>query len=333
MRITTQIVDSAFTGVRKVGDPTSIKSTDEFHLGSCTKAMTATLIGMLVDEGKLRWNSTLSELFPEIKMDDGYKTVTIEMIGAHRAGFPANVTDSALWNSLWSKDSLTGRKLVLASVLASAPTTAPGTQYVYSNVGYMVLGSVVDRMSGTDWESFIQKRLFDPLGMSSCGFGPAGDPNASPPDEPWGHKQNGSELIPVPPDLNGDNPPAMNSAARVHCSLKDWGKFLQMHADGFNGKPGLLVTPASFLKLHTAYPGQDYTYGGWILTQRAWAGGPVLTHEGSNTFNVADVWIAPLKNEIFMAAVNLKNDVAENAYSEALDYLIEPSKNSSQSNK
>src|SRR4029079_6339969 len=75
-------------GVRKVGDPTPVNSTDKFHIGSCTKAMTATLAAMFVERGKLRWTDTLAEIFPEraTKMHPDYRLVTMEMLLAHRAG-------------------------------------------------------------------------------------------------------------------------------------------------------------------------------------------------------------------------------------------------------
>jgi D-alanyl-D-alanine carboxypeptidase len=311
---------SAFTGVRKSGDATAVQATDQFHLGSCTKAMTATLIGMLVEEGKLRWDSSLGEIFPELSMNPAYRSVTLELLGAHRAGLPANVADldPALWRKLWGLDARSGRQAVLESILAAEPATPPGSSYVYSNVGYMILGSVIDRLSGTTWEQQIQEKLFNPLGMSSCGLGPAGDPQAALPDQPWGHKKTASGLLPIAPTADSDNPPAMNSAGNVHCSLAHWGRFLAMHLDGDQGKTGLLLRPETFAKLHAAYPGQEYTYGGWILTDRAWAGGRVLTHEGSNTLNLASVWIAPLQGKLFMAATNLATPEARQAYSAAL---------------
>src|SRR2546430_10229294 len=75
-------------GVRKAGTDAVVTRDDKFHIGSDTKAMTATLAAMLVGEGKLRWNQTLSEVFPEraAKMDAGYRPVTLEMLLTHRAG-------------------------------------------------------------------------------------------------------------------------------------------------------------------------------------------------------------------------------------------------------
>lgn len=62
-----RICDRAAAGVRKWGESAPVTTNDIFHIGSCTKAMTATLTAMLIEEGKLRWDSTLAELLPELK--------------------------------------------------------------------------------------------------------------------------------------------------------------------------------------------------------------------------------------------------------------------------
>ena len=85
--------------------------------------MIASLIGMLIDEGKLRWDTTLSQVFPQLKMDPGYKGVTIELLLAHRAGLPKDVQDKVIWDSLWEPalGPIAGRKRVLESALGSPP--------------------------------------------------------------------------------------------------------------------------------------------------------------------------------------------------------------------
>jgi CubicO group peptidase (beta-lactamase class C family) len=76
-------------GVRKYGTDTPVTINDQFHLGSDTKAMTATMLATVVEEGKLSWNTTLEQVFPELapKMDPAYRKVTLEQLLAHRAGF------------------------------------------------------------------------------------------------------------------------------------------------------------------------------------------------------------------------------------------------------
>ena len=73
-----QICDRVAVGVRKWGDSTPVTTNDVFHIGSCTKSMTATLTAILIEEGKLRWDTTIAEVFPELRgrMDKQYESVT-----------------------------------------------------------------------------------------------------------------------------------------------------------------------------------------------------------------------------------------------------------------
>jgi len=92
-----QICNRAAVGIRKWGDPTPVTTNDVFHIGSCTKSMTATLTAMLIDDGKLRWDTTIAEVFPELKgqMDRRYESVTVEKLLRHRGGVPGNPPDAA----------------------------------------------------------------------------------------------------------------------------------------------------------------------------------------------------------------------------------------------
>ena len=99
-----QICDRAAVGVRKWGDPTPVTTNDVFHIGSCTKSMTATLTAILIEEGKLRWDTTIAEVFPELKgkMDKQYETVTVEQLLHHRGGVPGDPPPAA-WKRAWEE--------------------------------------------------------------------------------------------------------------------------------------------------------------------------------------------------------------------------------------
>src|SRR5213078_4948643 len=83
-----RIIAQGAAGVRKRGTAERITLDDRFHLGSCTKAMTATLVAMLVEEGKLNWTTTLGELFADTvkPMHPAWEKVTLRQVLAHRAG-------------------------------------------------------------------------------------------------------------------------------------------------------------------------------------------------------------------------------------------------------
>lgn len=303
------------SGIRKQGDPTPVTIQDQWHLGSDTKAMTATLVGLSVDEGKMKLEDTLGALFPG--SDPGWSKVTLEDLLRHRGGAPADVPP-AIWSQMWldgAKPDALG-KAVLA-MLAMPPAQAPGT-FVYANSGYMIVGLALEKAYGKGWEEQMQTRLFAPLAMASCGFGAAGTPNVV--DQPWGHKQ-GTPPIPVSPGPSADNPRSLGPAGTVHCSLRDWGRFLSLHLAGERGEDRL-VKSATIKRLHAPPAGGDYA-AGWGVGTRSWAGGLTLSHAGSNTMNYAIVWLAPQKNVGFMVTTNIAGPAAEKQTDASLGPLIQ----------
>lgn len=321
-------VTTYISGVRKWGDQTLATKQDDFHLGSDTKAMTATLIAMFVERGLLNWDNTLSELFPGLPMNAQYRDVTLKMLTAHRSGITGdlpNFENGKLWEKMWDPnlDPVDGRKMVAHEILTHKPASTPGSQYEYSNANYIIAGAILEKISGKSWEQLIQDEIFVPLDMRSCGFGAAGNPDASIPDQPWPHNEDAHyHPVPLKPDFYGDNPPTLGPAGTVHCSMADWSKFLKMHINGFNGKNTKLLKASSFKVLHTAYPGQTYTPGGWIREPRDWANGPTLSHVGTNLSNYAVVWLAPKINTGYLSVTNIGGDNADQGTDAAIQWLI-----------
>ncbi|RYZ58505.1 MAG: class C beta-lactamase-related serine hydrolase [Proteobacteria bacterium] len=310
-------VDVYISGFRKLGDPTLAKTSDKFHLGSDTKAMTATQIAILVQEGRIRWNSKLSEIFPEWtdSMNEAMKPMTVEMLSSHMSGITPDLY--AFQDGILIKIATDPNKTLLQIraetsrlIFESAPLHKPGTHFEYSNMNYIILGAVIEKLKGSRWEETIENMIFKPLGMSSCGFGPPGNPDAPEPDQPWAHFVDAEGTKAMRPDSNADNPPAFGPAGTVHCSMQDWAKFLTIHRNGFNGKSSVILEAEGFKKLHEAYPGQEYTYGAWGRIPQPWAGGDALTHAGSNNGNYVTAWIAPKKNLILLSVANMGGEAA-----------------------
>ena len=313
-----KICDRAAVGVRKEGDPTRVTTNDVFHIGSCTKSMTATLAAMLIEEGKLNWNTTIAEVFPGLKgrMNKQYETVTVEQLLTHRGGVPAQAPGAA-WNRAWDQKGTPTeqRREFIEAVLAQPPEAVPGTKMIYSNQGYAIVGAMLEKLTGKPWETLITDRLFKPLHMDSAGFGPPG--TAGKVDQPWGHVREGGKVKPV----QSDNPPAIAPAGRVHCSLDDLARYaifqMQGERDG-----GLSLKPETFRKLHTPPEGQDYACG-WISVNRGWAGGKALTHAGSNTMWFLVMWLAPEKDFAVIAATNIAGDGAATGCDEVAAAMIQ----------
>jgi CubicO group peptidase (beta-lactamase class C family) len=328
-----KIIAEGIVGVRKSGAPDLATLDDQFHLGSDTKAMTATLIASLIEDGKLKWSTTVGDVFGAAypKMDPAWKTVTLAQLLTHRGGAPANLDAGGLWGRLSQRQGTpqAQRLQLVEGVVTAPPAAPPGTQYIYSNAGFSIAGAMAEKVTGESYEDLMQERVFKPLGITSAGFGAPGTRGKI--DEPWGHTADGK---PVEPGPNADNPEAITPAGRAHMTLADWSKFIALHLLGDAANPHRQVTllkPMSFNILHApaAGPGESYACG-WLVTTRNWAsgGGPgnsgvTLTHAGSNTMWFCVVWIAPERNLAFIAATNQGGDAAGTACDQAIATMIQ----------
>lgn len=299
-------------GVRTRGKPDKVAPADLFHIGSDTKAITGMLCGILVDEGKLKWSQTLGETFPDLKksMHPQYQAVTLEQLLTHRGGAPGELEKGDLWGKLWGHKGTptSARRALLVGVTSKPPEAPPGTKYIYSNAGTSMAGYMAEKVTGKSWEDLVREKIFVPLGMTTAGFGPPGTRGKN--DQPRGHKADGTAVEPGP---GADNPVAIGPAGLVHCSIGDWAKFAAANLPGGKTK---LVKPETLEKLHAAPAagsGEPKYAMGWIIADgQPWAGGPALTHAGSNTMWYAVIWLAPAKDFGVVVACNQANPKACN---------------------
>ena len=308
-----EIVTAGAVGLRRLGGTNKATVDDLWHIGSCTKSMTASVAAMLVERGDLRWEQTIGEALAKRcpQMDDAWKGVTLEQLLRHRAGAPAKAPPQH-WAKAWQQQGTPSeqRWAFVSGMLAASPENPPGTKFAYSNQGYSIAGQMMELAGKKPWEELMRELLFKPLGLRSAGFGAPGDAKLE--DQPWGHRGD----IPVPPGPGADNPAAIGPGGTVHLSIKDFARYAGWHAQRRDH-----LSPAQFAKLHTPLPGHDYALG-WFATQRPWGGGTVLMHNGSNTMNFAVMWVAPERKFAVVAATNTAGPAAERACDDACAQLI-----------
>lgn len=299
-------------GLRKVGASEAMTVNDKLHLGSNTKAMTATLIALLVERKKLSWDSTIGEIFPDLKPSPhaDFRDVTLLQLLSHRAGLPTN----GPWWKLGNGSQIEQREMLLKKVLTNPALHPPDSKTVYSNVGYVVAGHMAEKVTGQSWESLMEEDLFKPLQMTSAGFGIPSSKDQV--DQPWGHQV----TLGVQNSLQIDNDPALGPAGTVYCTIKDWSRFIAVHLEGARGTSQFL-SPASFKVLQSPVAGSDFACG-WIATERPWARGRVLTHTGSNTTWYSMVWIAPEINAAFLSVTNHGDERGRLACDDAIVEMI-----------
>jgi CubicO group peptidase (beta-lactamase class C family) len=325
-------------GFRQRGLEIQIQRDDLFHIGSCTKAMTATLIGLFVQEEKLSWSTTFSKAFPQYSetMDEGWQNATIAQLLSHTAGMTNNFSKYEGLASIYrskSKPMMEVRGNFVEGLIRRPPLTKPGAKFSYSNYGYVALGVAIEGLEKKSWEAAIKERLFEPLEMGNTGFGGPDAPyfsaekapvEADNPPQPRGHFENGKVAVAF------DNVPALGPAGTVHCSLEDWGKFVRLHLRGAKGESGLLLDPSTFKVLHKAdsktFQMRDWLpssfASGWVVTTRPWSKGKVLMHDGSNTAWFAYVWIAPEEDFAVLVACNQGGSLGRQAAELASQKII-----------
>lgn len=304
------------SGIRRQGYHTRVRPADKWHLGSNTKAMTATLAAVLVDRKVIGWQTTLGQTFPELGpvMNPQYRDITLLQLLRHRGAMPATLGDYE--NDVLDHRDITNttrRYLLMKTIATSTPGHAPG-KWVYSNAGYIVAAAMLERRAGRSWEDMMRTELFVPLGMQTAGFGPPetevgrvapGAPLI--PQQPWGHRTT-MEV------WNGNRVPAAAPAGDVHASLRDWGRFALLHLNGSHGK--LQLSKSSLTQLHTPEvdynaqnPSASLSYAcGW---GRAYPDDGTMAHDGCNTYWYARVYVHMAAGYAVLVTTNLAGPGSE----------------------
>lgn len=316
-----RIVALGVVGIRKQGVTEPVTINDRWHHGSMTKSTTAVLAAKLVEEGVLTWTTKLADLFPEHAgtRHAQWDTVTLEMLVTHSAGAPGDLVPSGIWNQLQNHPG-TGREqrvFLTREVTKLAPRYTPGTQYEYANAGYAMTGAILERVTGRPYEELIREKVFNPLGMTTVGFGVPATPRYV--DQPWGHTVSGNTPVPVPPGNNSDNPAGNAPSGGMHCSLADFARYIGFHTAAARGEHTLLQ-PTTFEKLYT--PVHSNYAMGWIVLDRPWGNGRVLTHTGSNTQWLTTVWIAPNRHWSVVVVTNIGGNPATTASNQVVNDMI-----------
>jgi CubicO group peptidase (beta-lactamase class C family) len=146
-------------GVRQAGRHERVDEHTLFAVASTTKPMTATALGILVDEGRLHWDDPVVRHLPEFRLYDARaaEELTVRDLLAHRTGLPRG--DLLWWSSPYSREEVVRRVRYLR------PLWPIRTQFTYQNVMYIAAGELVESLAGTSWDEFLAERLFRPLSM------------------------------------------------------------------------------------------------------------------------------------------------------------------------
>ena len=274
----------------------------KFRLGSITKQFTAASILLLEQRGKLSVDDSVKKYIPNALA--GWDEITIFNLLTHTSGIP-DLTGFLDWQSLEPFPS-TPEKLV-ARFRDKPLDFQPGEKYSYSNSGYVLLGYLIEQISGETYEKFIQDNIFTPLGMSDSGYG---SNSAIILHRASGYSLSKSELV----NANFVDTSVLFSSGGIYSTTED----LLRWEDGLFG--GKLLSAASLLKMTTPFNG-DYAFGLGVLTIN---GHKTIGHTGGiEGFNTAlnyypddRLTIVVLANQNGKAPLEIEMNLAAIVYGE-----------------
>jgi CubicO group peptidase (beta-lactamase class C family) len=282
-------------GVRELGKPDAVDSATLFAIGSTTKAMTAAAIGMLVDEGKVRWDDPVTNYLPGFQLKDPWATreITVRDLLTHRAGLP---NADYLWYGATNSTAEILRRVRYVDLAYS-----PRSSFIYQNVMYAAAGQVIATVSGMPWDEFVRTRIFTPLHMDRTVplLSRAGSvPNVASPHDRIDDTMRVIRNASVDP---------VASAGAVWSSVADMSKWMRFILDSGKVDGRQLLKPQTFAELlepqTMVTPGQFYptarlTHPHWTTYSLGWFqqdynGRAVSFHTGSIDGMVAIIGLIP----------------------------------------
>lgn len=206
-------------GTRSLRSGGKVDENTLFGVASNTKAMTSAALAILIDQGKLEWDTKVTEIIPEFKLYDPYVTseFTVRDLLTHRSGLGLGAGDLMVWPS---RNTTTKEELIY-NLRYLKPVSSFRSQYDYDNLLYIVAGVVVERISGQNYADFIEENIFEPLEMerSAVNYNLIEDKS----NVIDGHAPTDGKLVPVGLSFTE----AADPAAGVYSSIADMSKWVQ----------------------------------------------------------------------------------------------------------
>lgn len=299
------LIGVAVSGERVRGSGVPVQATDLWHIGSCTKAITAAMYAVRVEAGEARWGDAPAVLLSPGTghTDPAWADIPVEAFLSHRSGI-GDLGIGWLLSDREKTATLAQQRAALAAERFAKPPKGRVGDFAYSNLGYMMVGAALEA-GRAPWEEqaadFLRRVG---LGEDEFGFGPP------PGDQPQGHRRRWfGGLVPVGQGLDGDNPLALGPAGTVHVSLAGWARFVRLFLTDGAG----LLSPQSVEKLTTPWPEGtgDYALGWGVMRDEA--GTVMLSHAGSNTYWLAQVVIVPAEDVAVLVVTNQADAAADKA--------------------
>ncbi len=305
-----KIIHSKGYGTASIKLGTEVNENTVFSIASNSKAFTTMALGLLVDQGKLRWTDKVVDYIPEFKMYDAYVTANFTIIDllTHRSGLGLGAGDLMFIPS--------GGDFTIDDIITSfqyqKPVSAFRTKYDYDNLLYMVAGEVINRLSGMSWDSFVETQIMKPLNMDNSAAFYYNLKDKSNVAE--AHRVEDGNLIEL---IGYEENRSIGAAGGIYSSVNDLSKWMLLHLNkGITRDSTTFISSKShreMWKAHTniafnATPPPPYkshytAYGlGWKLSDKN--GYTTVSHTGGMPGMLSHVVLLPELNSGVVVLTN-----------------------------
>ncbi len=209
-------------GKRKLGEEQPVSEHSLFGIASISKSFTALALGMLVDEGKLKWDDPLTKYIPSFQHYDAYATreITVLDLLVHRTGL-APVSGGTVW---YGSDY--GRAEVIERIRYLKPVSSFRSAFSYQNIMYLAAGEIIPVVTGQSWDAFVAQRIFEPLGMRTSNTSILDFAADSDIAQPHGDVEGRMQVV---AHRNYDN---VGPAASINCSALELAAYARLLLNG-----------------------------------------------------------------------------------------------------
>ncbi len=296
-----------------------------FKIASNSKAMTATVLARLVQQGKLHWNDPVQKYLPSFAMYDPWVTRNMQVgdLLVHHSGLPEGGGDLMLWpqpNHFTRQDIITGLKYI-------KPAYSFRAGYAYDNLLYVVAGEVAAAAGGAPYEHLLRREVFEPLGMTRCQIGTWNRDQVGNVAQPHGRRDGRNVVIGA--DGPVIRPSTMDAAGGVRCSLRDmltWARNWlaptlaqsKWLSPAQRQKEWTPYTPMPISARRRAWDGtRFYAYGyGWRIADVK--GELTVSHTGTLSGMYSAVTLLPDRRSGFVFLINAEAEAARTLLNEVL---------------
>ena len=254
------IIASDIQGVRVHNTAEKAHVNDYFHIGSCTKSVTAIMASKLIEDGRINWHTPFFDIYPELKnaCRQEYCNITLEDLLLCKAGINAYTSADEKYPQL--EDALSNARYLFSKYLLQQP---PASNYdkgkfdfLYSNASYALAACMLEGVTGKTYEELIELYLVQELGMRVF----VGFPNTLDSSQPWGHSIGRKTLDKYPPNHEYKLHDLITPAGGLSMCPNDFARFIQMNLKGLRGTDNF-VSSQSYNYIHFSRPGFSLGFG------------------------------------------------------------------------